>query len=101
MELGLIGLGKMGGNMARRLVEAGHRVVGFDLTPANVAAATAAGAAGASDLANLVSQLAAPRAVWVMVPHGKPTSDTIGSLLKLLSPGDLIVDGGNSHYVES
>jgi 6-phosphogluconate dehydrogenase len=101
MELGLIGLGKMGGNMARRLVEAGHRVVGFDLTPANVAAATAAGASGATDLANLVSQLQPPRAVWVMVPHGKPTTDTIIGLLKLLAPGDLIVDGGNSHYVES
>ncbi|HEV8124921.1 MAG TPA: decarboxylating 6-phosphogluconate dehydrogenase [Gemmatimonadales bacterium] len=101
MQLGLIGLGRMGGNMAHRLVEAGHQVVGFDLQASNLAAAAAVGVTGVTTLPDLVAGLRAPRAVWVMVPHGKPTEDTIAGLLELLSPGDLIVDGGNSHYVES
>jgi 6-phosphogluconate dehydrogenase len=101
MQLGLIGLGRMGGNMARRLIEAGHAVTGFDLNPANLAEAQTIGAGVASSLAELVKVLPAPRAVWVMVPHGKPTEETIAALTRLLSPGDLIVDGGNSRYLDS
>ncbi len=101
MQLGLIGLGKMGGNMARRLIDAGHSVVGFDLDPAHVADVKAFGASAAASLPDLVKALSPPRALWVMVPHGKATSDTIDALISILSPGDLIIDGGNSHYVES
>ena len=101
MQLGLIGLGRMGGNMAKRLLDAGHAVTGFDLNPANLAEAKAMGAGAVSSLADLAQSLSPPRAVWVMVPHGKPTEDTIASLLELLAPGDLIVDGGNSRYLDS
>jgi len=92
MEIGLIGLGKMGGNMAQRIRNAGHTVVGFDQSessPRDVAS-----------LAELVDKLAAPRAVWIMVPAGKPTDDTVTALGDLLSEGDLIIDGGNSKYTD-
>ncbi len=88
MQLGLVGLGKMGGNMRDRLREAGHDVVGYDRNPA---------LSDAENLADLVSKLAAPRAVWVMVPAGV-TEATIDELAPLLSPGDLIIDGGNSRF---
>jgi 6-phosphogluconate dehydrogenase len=101
MQLGLIGLGRMGGNMARRLIEAGHGVTGFDLNPANLAEARSIGAGVSVSLAQLVAAVKPPRSVWVMVPHGKPTEDTIAALLQLLAPGDLIVDGGNSRYLDS
>lgn len=101
MQLGLIGLGRMGGNMAKRLVDAGHAVTGFDVNPANLASAKTMGVTAVSSLAELVAALSPPRLVWVMVPHGKPTEDTIASLLALLSAGDLIVDGGNSRYLDS
>jgi 6-phosphogluconate dehydrogenase len=87
----------MGGNMAKRLIDAGHAVVGFDLDPAHLEAAKAVGAGVGRSLAELVGALSTPRAVWVMVPHGKPTSDTVDALIALLAPGDLIIDGGNSH----
>jgi 6-phosphogluconate dehydrogenase len=101
MQLGMIGLGRMGGSMARRLIEAGHGVTGFDLNPANLAEARSIGAGVAASLAQLVQSLKAPRVLWVMVPHGKPTEDTIDALINLLAPGDLIVDGGNSRYLDS
>jgi len=101
MQLGLIGLGRMGGNMAKRLVDARHAVVGFDLNPASIALARELGAGVAGSLEELVSMLAPPRAVWVMVPHGSPTEQTITALLDLLDPGDLVVDGGNSRYLDS
>lgn len=101
MQLGLIGLGRMGGNMARRLLDAGHTVTGFDLNPAHLAEAKTMGAGAVSSLPELVKALSAPRTVWVMVPHGKPTEDTIAALIDLLSPGDLIIDGGNSRYLDS
>lgn len=101
MQLGLIGLGRMGGNMAKRLIDAGHTVVGFDLDPSHLEAAKAIGAGVATSLPGLVASLSAPRAVWVMVPHGKPTVDTVNALIGLMSNGDVIVDGGNSHYPES
>jgi len=98
MELGMVGLGKMGANMTERLVEGGHRVVAFARTPATVAAVVEHGAVGADSLANLVAQLKAPRVVWLMIPAGAPVDATLEQLRPLLAPGDLIVDGGNSYY---
>jgi 6-phosphogluconate dehydrogenase len=91
MQIGMIGLGKMGGNMAERLRRAGHDVVGYDHHPERRDVAT---------LAELRDRLSAPRAVWVMVPAGGPTQQTIDELKGLLEAGDLIIDGGNSHYVD-
>ena len=101
MELGLIGLGRMGANMARRLILGGHRVVAFDLDAQAVAASAEYGAEGAGSLAELVSLLAPPRAVWLMLPHGPVTEDTISTVFPLLSPGDVILDGGNANYNDS
>ncbi len=101
MKLGLIGLGKMGSNMARRLIGDGISVCGFDLSEGNSAAAARDGVETLESLEGLVAALPAPRTIWVMVPHGRPTRETITSLLDALDPGDLIVDGGNSRYVES
>ncbi|WP_020522722.1 phosphogluconate dehydrogenase (NAD(+)-dependent, decarboxylating) [Catelliglobosispora koreensis] len=89
MQLGLIGLGKMGGNMRDRLRAAGHEVVGYDRNP---------DLSDASDLADMVSKLAAPRVVWTMVPAGEITEKTIDELIPLLSPGDVVIDGGNSRF---
>lgn len=101
MELGMVGLGRMGANMARRLAQAGHRVIGHDPLAAAREAATAAGLATASDLSALVAMLPAPRVLWLMVPAGAPTDACIDALLPLLGAGDTIVDGGNSHYRDS
>ena len=101
MQLGMVGLGRMGANMTTRLLRGGHSVVVFDQNPQAVATASADGAQGAASLADLVAQLAAPRAVWVMVPSGEPTEASIAALAGLLSPGDTIIDGGNSNYKES
>ena len=101
MQLGLIGLGKMGGFMAERIHNAGHEVVGFDFSAEAVAKLAATGNIGSSSLADLVSKLQAPRAVWMMVPSGKPVDDTIAALEGLLSPGDIIIDGGNSNYKDT
>lgn len=101
MQLGLIGLGRMGGHMAQRLIDAGHAVVAYDLDPAHLDDARARGAGVAGSPADLVKALTAPRVVWIMVPHGRPTLQTIEALTGLLSAGDLIVDGGNSHYLGS
>jgi 6-phosphogluconate dehydrogenase len=101
MKLGLIGLGKMGGNMVKRLRRDGHDVVGYDLNADNVQAAVQAGAEGAESLEALVGKLEAPRVVWVMVPHGGPTDKTIEVLVPLLAKGDVLIDGGNSRYVDS
>src|SRR3954469_10907656 len=98
MELGMVGLGRMGANMARRLMRDGHRVVAFDVSPDAVAALEKDGAEGASSLEELTSKLAAPRSVWVRVPAGEITEQTIGDLAAVLAPGDAIVDGGNSYY---
>ena len=92
MQIGLIGLGKMGANMAERVRKAGHEVVGFDRNPD--APRTVA------SLDELVAALAAPRAVWVMVPSGEPTRATVAALVEVLSAGDLIIDGGNSRYTD-
>ena len=101
MELALIGLGKMGMNMATRLVRGGHRVVGYARTAATVDEAISNGAEGAHSLEEAVSKLNAPRVVWVMVPAGKTTDDTIEKLGNLMSKGDIIIDGGNSNYKDS
>jgi len=101
MQIGMVGLGRMGGNMVKRLLEAGHDVVAYDLDAAQVQAATASGANPAATLEDLVGQLAAPRAVWVMVPHGEPTRQTLESLLALLARDDVLIDGGNSRYLDS
>lgn len=89
MQLGLIGLGKMGGNMRDRLRQGNHEVIGYDLDPA---------VRDVDSLADLVQALEAPRVVWVMVPHGAPTQATIDELSELLTPGDLVIEGGNSHF---
>ncbi len=98
MELGMVGLGKMGANMTVRLVGGGHRVVGYARTKSAVDAVVAQGAAGADSLASLVGQLAPPRVVWLMIPSGAPVDQTLEALRPLLAPGDTIVDGGNSYY---
>jgi 6-phosphogluconate dehydrogenase len=97
----MIGLGRMGGNMAQRLVAGGHRVVTFDRDPDAVTASQGFGGEGTSSLEDVVSRLAAPRALWVMVPAGQPTEDTVDALAGLLSPGDAILDGGNANYKDS
>jgi 6-phosphogluconate dehydrogenase len=98
MELGMVGLGRMGANMARRLMRDGQRIVAFDVDPDAVAALEEDGAEGTASLEDLASKLAAPRSVWVMVPAGEITERTVGDLAAVLAPGDAIVDGGNSYY---
>jgi 6-phosphogluconate dehydrogenase len=101
MQLGLIGLGKMGGNMAERLRLGGHQVVGFDFNADAVAKLTASGNVGASTLEDMASKLQGRKAIWIMVPQGKPVDDTIAKLEPLLNPGDILIDGGNSNYKDS
>jgi len=101
MELGMVGLGKMGGFMTERLAKGGHRVVGFDRDAATVQRIAEKGAQGANSLEALVGQLKAPRAIWLMVPAGAPVDGTIAALLPLLSEGDTVIDGGNSNYRDS
>jgi 6-phosphogluconate dehydrogenase len=101
MELAMVGLGRMGLSMVVRLVRGGHRVVVFDQNEHAVEAAVAAGAAGAKNLPELTAKLPAPRVVWVMVPAGEPTEQTLVSLAEVLSPGDIMVDGGNSNYKDT
>lgn len=98
MQLGMIGLGRMGANMVRRLMKNGHQCVAFDHNQDTVASLVKEGATGASSLEDLVKKLDAPRAVWVMVPAGKATEDSVVTLSKLLASGDSIIDGGNSFY---
>src|SRR5262245_43612623 len=98
MELGFVGLGRMGLNMVRRLQRDKHRVVVWDRAAEPVREAVEAGAVASSGLADLVGKLSAPRAVWVMVPAGAPTEGTVKDLVGLLSSGDTIIDGGNSYY---
>jgi 6-phosphogluconate dehydrogenase len=98
MQIGVIGLGRMGGNISKRLMRAGHECVVFDRQPETVKELASAGAKGANDLANLVSQLAKPRAVWVMLPAGEITAATIDALAEIMDAGDIIIDGGNSFF---
>jgi 6-phosphogluconate dehydrogenase len=100
MQLGFVGLGKMGLNMVTRLTRGGHQVVAFDRAPEAVAHAKDAGADGTVTLADLTKKLTVPRAVWVMVPAGSPTESTVTALGDLLSAGDVIIDGGNTHFTD-
>ena len=101
MQLGLIGLGKMGGNMAERLRLGGHQVVGFDFSADAVQKLTSTGNVGVSSLEDLAKNLKGRKAIWIMVPQGKPVDDTIAKLEPLLNPGDILIDGGNSNYKDS
>jgi 6-phosphogluconate dehydrogenase len=101
MQLAMIGLGRMGGNMVQRLLKGGHQVVVFDRSADAVKAHVAIGAEGAKDLAGLAARLSAPRVVWLMVPAGGAVETTIEQLLPGLSKGDIIIDGGNSNYKDS
>lgn len=102
MDIGFVGLGRMGGNMVRRLLERGdHRVVAFDPNPAAVQEVVGAGATGADSLNSLVAALQPPRAIWMMVPAGPPVDETLRNLAGLCTRGDLFVDGGNSFYKDS
>jgi 6-phosphogluconate dehydrogenase len=101
MKLGMVGLGKMGGNMTTRLLGGGHEVVVSDLSEEAVAQAEDEGASGAASLADLVGQLSAPRVVWVMVPAGDPTENVLEKLGSLLADGDVVIDGGNSNYKDT
>ena len=101
MKLGMIGLGKMGANMTRRLTEGGHSVVAFSRGPKSESIARGAGAEFAPSAAELASRLAPPRVIWLMIPAGSPVDDTISALRPTLARGDVLVDGGNSHYKDS
>lgn len=98
MKMGMIGLGKMGGNMAERLVRAGHEIIGYARHMETVESAAKKGIKGMSSLADLISELDPPKAVWVMVPAGKPVDSVIEEMIDLLEPGDMVIDGGNSNY---
>ncbi len=101
MELGIIGLGRMGGNMTIRLLNGGHRIIVYDPGKEALETITAQGATGSVSIADLVEKLSPPRAVWVMVPSGEPTESTIKTLSAELSENDIVIDGGNSNYKDS
>jgi len=98
MQLGFIGLGRMGGNMVKRLLQGGHQIVAYNRSPGPTREVEALGATAAYSLEELVKKLPAPRSVWVMVPSGKATAENISTLANLLSAGDTVIEGGNSHY---
>jgi 6-phosphogluconate dehydrogenase len=98
MQLGMVGLGRMGANMVRRLLRAGHQCVVFDLNPDNVKALADEGATGAESMEDFVNKLSKPRAAWVMVPAGNPTEQTVKTLAERMEAGDIIIDGGNSYF---
>jgi 6-phosphogluconate dehydrogenase len=101
MDLGMIGLGRMGANMTERLLAGGHRVVGFDRSREAAAAVAARGADTVADLAALAGRLPSPRVLWIMVPAGQPVDDTIAALRPQLRAGDALIDGGNSNYKDT
>jgi len=101
LDVGIVGLGRMGGNMARRLSRGGHRVVGFDVDPSAAASVKPDGVTAALSLAAFVQALDRPRGVWTMLPAGQPTEDAVVALADLLEAGDTILDGGNSYYKDS
>ncbi|MET0230096.1 MAG: phosphogluconate dehydrogenase (NAD(+)-dependent, decarboxylating) [Rhodanobacteraceae bacterium] len=101
MELGMVGLGRMGANMVQRLLLGGHRITGFDPNAEARGAIEAAGGNSAASLQELVAALPSPRAIWLMVPAGKITDDTLDTLLSLLASGDTVIDGGNSNYKDT
>jgi 6-phosphogluconate dehydrogenase len=101
MQIAIIGLGKMGGNMVKRLLLGGHEVVAYDRDAAAVERLVKEGAKGATSLADIIAKMTGPRAVWVMVPSGAPTESTITELSNLMSEGDIVIDGGNSNFRDS
>ena len=101
MELGMIGLSRMGSNMMRRLLDGDHLVVAYDPNMEAVEALVALGARGSESIPDLVGSLATPRAIWVMVPSGEPTENTVNNLAAQLSQGDVVIDGGNSNFKDS
>src|SRR5688572_10343768 len=101
MHIGMVGLGRMGANMTTRHIRGDHEVVVFDVNAEAVATAAEGGAVAAGSLSELVSKLDAPRIVWLMVPSGDITQDTIDQLASLLDEGDTVIDGGNSRYTDS
>jgi 6-phosphogluconate dehydrogenase len=101
MDIAMVGLGKMGANMVMRLLRGGHRVVAYDLNETAIQSVETLGAVGVRNLAEIMTKLSPPRVVWVMVPAGQPTENTITALAEQLSPGDIIIDGGNSNYKDS
>jgi 6-phosphogluconate dehydrogenase len=100
MQLGVIGLGRMGANIVRRLLQNGHDCVVFNRSPEKVQQLVAEGAKGAVTLPDFVSKLAKPRAIWLMVPAGEPTEQIVSALAQLSEPGDILIDGGNSYYID-
>src|SRR5262249_59931456 len=98
MHLGMVGLGRMGSGLVRRLMRDGHRCVGYDRSADAVKSLEADGLTGADSLEDFASKLEKPRAAWVMVPAGEITDQTISSLAKVLEPGDTIIDGGHTYY---
>lgn len=101
MELAILGLGRMGGNMVERLLRDHHQVVAYNRSPGSVKEAEAAGAIGAYSLQEVIEKLQAPRVVWMMIPAGEPVDTMIADLLPLMSPGDILIDGGNSNWKDS
>jgi 6-phosphogluconate dehydrogenase len=101
MEIGMIGLGRMGGNMAQRLIRGGHRVVGFARDPGTLSRLEEKGMVPATTLEALAAALDAPKAIWLMIPAGGPVDEMIASLLPLLAPDDVLIDGGNSNYKDT
>src|SRR5579864_8347335 len=98
MQIGIVGLGRMGGNIARRLMRAGHSCVVYDVAPAAVRELAGEGAIGAEDVKDFVNRLQPPRAVWLMLPAGRITEQMISQLGTLMKAGDILIDGGNSYY---
>src|SRR4030081_3259722 len=99
MEMAMVGLGRMGGNMVSRLLRAGHRMIAYDQSDQSVKSKVAEGALGASSLEEMAAKFEQkPRVVWVMVPAGDPTSATIAKLSTILEPGDIVIDGGNTNW---
>jgi len=101
MDIAMLGLGKMGANMSTRLLRGGHRVVAYDINESTIREAEQAGAEGARTLSEVAEKLKPPRSIWVMVPSGQITENTIRALSDELSPGDTVIDGGNSNYKDS
>src|SRR5574341_459407 len=101
MELGMIGLGRMGANMTERLVLGGHKVITYDRSAEAIQRVVDKGALGAASLTDFVKKLSLPRAIWLMVPSGDPVDQTIDQLLPNLAKGDILIDGGNSNYKDS
>jgi 6-phosphogluconate dehydrogenase len=101
MQLGMIGLGRMGANMTQRLLNGGHEMVVFDRNPVAIEEAAKQGAVGVGSLEEMCAKLTVPRAIWIMVPAGPPVEQTIADLLPHLEPGDILIDGGNSNFKET